>query len=883
MVSNETHDPLADLISRFTAAEMGVPHPGLRVGNYALIEEVGRGGMGSVWSAERADGRFSARVAIKLIRRDLDSDELIRRFNAERAILGRLQHPGIARLLDAGITEAGRPFLVMEYCAGEPLTRYCDRIGADIPTRLRLFGEVCEAVRYAHRNLVIHRDIKPGNIVVTEEGRVVLLDFGIARLAEREDAETATVTRLGARLMTPEYAAPEQLRGEPLTTACDVFALGLVLRELISGQRPERATETPRGDLGAIIETACNPEPERRYDSVERLAEDCERFVGGYPVRARRDHLFYRLGKLAIRHKGTLAAACLIGLALITGLLTTLWQARVAARERDLAREEAAKFRHINTFLVDVFEDANPDHGSETVSARELLDRAASRLSLDEVETAWRSELAWTMGRAYHGLGLDERAHALLSQALAEAPARCFGALSFDLALVALDLGRIEEAHELLKRARIALERDDPILPELETLLAFSHERLGETDVAEHHYAEARRLLSRQDRDLPPRWHNRMARLLADSEHGLAERHLRDQLAALDPQTHLAGATHAALGQHYLDTGRADRAEHHLTRGLAVLTQTIGADHPETREVRRHLGTLYYRQNRMVLAHPLLTRETEHYGDLLRRESRDYAMSLFELGYSNYRLGNFTDAEDSFRKALVLDSLAPSVTRRLLADLAAVVRAMGRTDEGQAFYRRALELGDETALGDAETLARITGGLGEIALNNGDPERARRFLERAIALYETSGAITEQVYPMALSNYGEVLVRAGEIPAGLDYLRRAHLALDALNGPFHPTTVQTAVRLREAEAASETDAASVAEPTARIDPVFQDQALTGVDDLVSTVAVDAATGLGEELDQQVGLSRRAGEADNADLTGRLGRSAETIATGGDRR
>jgi len=168
-------------------------------------------------------------------------------------------------------------------------------------------------------------------------------------------------------------------------------------------------------------------------------------------------------------------------------------------------------------------------------------------------------------------------------------------------------------------------------------------------------------------------------------------------------------------------------------------------------------------------------------------------------------------------------------------------------------------------------------------LNNGDPERARRFLERAIALYETSGAITEQVYPMALSNYGEVLVRAGEIPAGLDYLRRAHLALDALNGPFHPTTVQTAVRLREAEAASETDAASVAEPTARIDPVFQDQALTGVDDLVSTVAVDAATGLGEELDQQVGLSRRAGEADNADLTGRLGRSAETIATGGDRR
>ncbi len=363
---------------------------GQRVGLYRIVEPLGRGGMGTVFLAERDDGQFEKRVALKVIKRGMDTDAIRRRFRYERQILARLEHPNIARLLDGGVTEDGLPYFVMEYVRGEPIDQYCDRKQLALDDRLRLFLTVCEAVQYAHRNLVVHRDLKPSNILVAEPasartraGRVKLLDFGIARLLDDpEQAETLPMTRTGLGWMTPSYAAPEQIRGNPVTTTTDVYALGMILYELLTGHRPYqirgltpsevervvcermpakpstaviraesgtdevrtpqttpeavsrlRSTEPDRlrrwlkGDLDNIILKALRKEPDRRYSSVEQFAEDLRRHREKRPVLARKPTRRYRLSRFVRRHRIEVTAAVLVVLSLIGGLVGTLWQA----------------------------------------------------------------------------------------------------------------------------------------------------------------------------------------------------------------------------------------------------------------------------------------------------------------------------------------------------------------------------------------------------------------------------------------------------------------------------------------------------------------------------------------------------------------------------
>ena len=352
----------SSVVSRALAELPDDPEIGCTIGAYRVVREIGRGGMGVVYLAERADGQFEQRVALKLVRAGLHFGRYIQRFLRERRILARLQHPCIAGLLDGGVTQDGRPFLVMEYVEGVPLTSHCDRNAMGIEARLRLFVDSCAAVQYAHRNLVVHRDLKPANILVTADGRVKLLDFGIARLLEPELTEvTFTSTEFGFRAMTPEYAAPEQVSGDTITTATDVYALGAVLYELLSGHRPhrfarrtveeiarvltfepprppsarvddvdeehgdengvrqaaeriatERATTTDRlrrqlrDDLDAIVLTALRTEPERRYPSAQALLDDITRHLSGLPVSARKDSLRYRVGRFVRRNRARL-------------------------------------------------------------------------------------------------------------------------------------------------------------------------------------------------------------------------------------------------------------------------------------------------------------------------------------------------------------------------------------------------------------------------------------------------------------------------------------------------------------------------------------------------------------------------------------------------
>jgi eukaryotic-like serine/threonine-protein kinase len=408
---------------------------GRRIGAYRLVRLLGRGGMGAVYLAERADDAFRQRVAIKLLPWALATAEARHRFQLERQTLARLEHPHIARLLDGGETADGLPYLVMEYVDGEPIDQFCQRQDLDLVRRLQLFREVCDAVAHAHRNLVVHRDLKPGNILVTAAGAVKLLDFGIAKLLPgAETDETLPLTLAGRLLLTPLFASPEQVRGEPVTTATDVYALGLLLFRLLVGAHPYRfATESPvevarvvcdqppprpsvaatagaaglglpalrrrlRGDLDNIVLTALRKEPERRYASVEALAEDLRRHLEQLPVRARPDTPGYRAAKFARRHRLGLVAAALIAATLLGGLLATARQARIAERRFQDVRALA------NSLLFEVHDAIAPLPGS--TPARQLLVRnGLAYLDRLAAETGGDPALELDLAAAYQRVG----------------------------------------------------------------------------------------------------------------------------------------------------------------------------------------------------------------------------------------------------------------------------------------------------------------------------------------------------------------------------------------------------------------------------------------------------------------------------------------------
>ncbi|MGA7415587.1 MAG: serine/threonine-protein kinase, partial [Bryobacteraceae bacterium] len=411
----------------------GTDQTGQLIGRYRVIRELGEGGMGRVYLAVRADEQYQQRVAIKIMHGGLvPSNTMLLRFRTERQILANLQHPNIARLLDGGVTEAGLPYLVMEYVDGIPINKYCE--GRSIEERLRLFRTVCNAVEYAHANLVVHRDIKPLNILVTADGTPKLLDFGIAKLLDPNftGAPAGQRTYATDRLMTPEYASPEQILGEPVTTATDVYALGTLLYELLAGAQPfgaqklsplafaryitevdpeppsaaaARNVQIPvtdarrmRGDLDNVVRTAMRKEPARRYASVAQFAADIEAYVEGYPLLASADSWRYRASKFLGRHKRGVAVTAGVVALLIGSTIEMAVLAQRARREQAIAQQETQ-------FLASVFSASTPEESQgTTITARDLLDRGAKRIDrelagqpevqasmLESIATAYRS------------------------------------------------------------------------------------------------------------------------------------------------------------------------------------------------------------------------------------------------------------------------------------------------------------------------------------------------------------------------------------------------------------------------------------------------------------------------------------------------------------
>lgn len=437
---------------------------GQRFGVYTIVRELGYGGMGAVYLAERNDGKFEQKVALKLLRREMNTSALRNRFRQEREILASLEHPHIARLLDAGTTDDNIPFLAMEYVEGVPIDDYCNTHNLDLTAKLDLFRTVCATVNFAHRNLIVHRDLKPSNILVNEEGSPKLLDFGISKILSNDlpSADSATITKLG--VMTPGYASPEQLRNESVTTATDIYSLGVILYELLSGHRPfetkekdlqeiyqavieldplppsavitdsglriadsesktipmpKRITNQKRetnpqsqirhpqlkGDLDNIVLKALRKEPERRYSSAENLAEDIRRHQAGLPVTARPNTFAYRAEKFIKRNKVAVIAASLISLAIIGGIIATLWQARVAQAERAKAEKRFGDVRKLaNSYLFDVFPEVEDLEGS--LKAREkILKTAFEYLDSLSNEAEGDLELQGELATAYEKIG----------------------------------------------------------------------------------------------------------------------------------------------------------------------------------------------------------------------------------------------------------------------------------------------------------------------------------------------------------------------------------------------------------------------------------------------------------------------------------------------
>ncbi len=466
------HDKATAIIESNTYSEttmrLGAPQSedemsGKRIGAYEIVRELGRGGMGAVYLATRADEQYEKQVAIKIVQRGMENNFVINRFRQERQILAHLDHPNIARLLDGGTTEDGRPYFVMEYVEGKPITEYCDDKRLTTVERLQLFRQVCSAIHYAHQNLVVHRDIKPGNILVTADGVLKLLDFGIAKLLAPDFAFQADATANVARLMTPAYASPEQAKGEPITTASDIYSLGVLLYQLLTGHRPyEITTSSPlemvrviceqepskpstvinrsvtsineneqtdsrrapeyvsrlrdaqpeklrrqlEGDLDNIILKALRKDPERRYSSVEKFSDDIRRHLEGLPISARPDTFSYRASKFIGRHQAGVTAAVVVTVLLLAATTVAIWQARVARSERDKSEHRFNQVRKLaNAVLFDYHDGIEKLPGSTPMRERMVRDALEYLDNLSQ-ESAGDPTLLRELASAYEKVGL---------------------------------------------------------------------------------------------------------------------------------------------------------------------------------------------------------------------------------------------------------------------------------------------------------------------------------------------------------------------------------------------------------------------------------------------------------------------------------------------
>lgn len=733
--------------------------PDRRIGPYRLIRELGRGGMGAVYLAARADDQYEKHVAIKLVRGGPDSAEIVARFRRERQILASLDHPNIARMLDGGTTEDGFPYFVMEYIQGQPLDEYCDSRTLPVAERLRLFVSVCAAVQYAHRNLVVHRDLKPRNILVTSEGALKLLDFGIAKLLNAESSgEGQTVT--GFVALTPEYASPEQVRGESITTATDVYSLGVILYRLLTDRLPyrlrsrqllevvravcdeeperpsvavartelvssgepstssraqERTPEKLRkrlqGDLDTIVMTALRKDPLLRYASVEALGEDIRRHLEGLPVTAHKATFAYRAQKFLKRHwLGVAATAAVFAVLVSAGIALAIQSVRVA-RERDKAEK-------VSLFLVNLFRVSDPGEArGNTITAREILDKGSERIR-DELgeQPEVRAALMSTMGGVYSKLGLYDKALPLLQEAL-KIRRQVLGGEHLDVAkslndvAFVLDQKGAYQTAEALDREALAIERrllgseHEVVADSLSALAGVLYDK-GDYQAAEALWSEA----------LP------MQRKLLGNEHPA-----------------VAGTLNNLAGMAF-DRGDYGGAAALWRETLAMNRSLQGEEHPVVASGLSNLAGALYEMGDAGGAESFLRQALALRRKIFEADNPDVAASLSNLALVRRAEGDATEAESLQREALAIRvKVLGSEHRDVAESLSGLADALSdehRIDEARARYQDALKIRGKVLPPNHPDLAETLLGLGVLLTNEGDAKGAEPLLREALEIRE---------------------------------------------------------------------------------------------------------------------------------------------------
>ena len=800
---------------------------GRRIGPYRIVREVGRGGMGIVYLADRADGQFEHQVALKLVKPGLDGRGIVRRFERERHIVARLEHPAIARILDGGVTDNDRPYFAMEFVDGVPVTEYCDRERLSIEQRLQLFSRICEAVQYAHGRLVVHRDLKPSNILVDAGGELKLVDFGIAKVLSDED-EAPDITRAGGeRPLTPAYAAPEQLAGESVTTATDVYTLGLVLYELLVGRHPFKsetgstreiehailktdpvapsraavktavresgaAAPSPSdragvrglsttalarrlaGDLDAIVLTALRKRAAHRYPSAEALRKDIESHLAHRPIQARRAGMAARARKFVRRHRLGVAATALLMLSIAAGFAGTAWQARQKARE-------ANKARQVTEFLTGLFEAADPAQAQgDEITARELVEQGATRLEhelADQPEL--QAEMDLVLGRINYKLGLSEEALTLLDRSLDRLPnvdrpaaLRTHANALRTKGAVLVQLGRAEEAEPLLRAAvakheklpRRGFDRELEIAEDLDELTI----ALGALGRPADQEATARRAFELR---LP---------VLGPDHTGIASSY--NNLAVIQRQL-----------------GKFDEAEGNYKKALEIRVPTLGKVHPDTADTLNNLAALYYHTGRYAAAEQQFSQVREIYGRLYGDShprtiggTNNLAVVLLKLGELE-RAERYLDSVLAHWRQTAGEQHPNALMTRSNLSLLYQVRGESRRAEAaaNAVHTAAGEILGPTHPVTAVFALRLASTLREL----GYPEQAREQAIPAHSVLEKVYGAEHQQVAGGLEELGRIDADLGELVQAEERLRRAVAIRSAQLGDeaFETLTARTAL------------------------------------------------------------------------------------------
>ncbi len=802
------------------------------IGSYRLREAIGRGGMGVVYRAERAEGNFDQQVAIKLLSNWQNRDLRLDRFQREQQLLASLNHPNIAQLYDGGLTEEGQPYIVMEYVQGEPINIYCDRHRLTIDARLKLTMQVVDALHYAHRNLVIHRDIKPSNILVTEDGQIKLLDFGIAKLLGEQEA--ADLTHTGDQLMTPGFAAPEQLRGQNVSVATDIFQLGLVLYELLTGRHAfrERAgtyfelakkvcEQTPtrpsvivtqrvessdgaaqhnsfkprvgtlsrlpaqrlahwskklRGDLDAIVLKALRNEPEMRYASMEALGADIEAYFAARPVEAREKGTRYRISKFVRRNAwAVLASASVIAL-LIAYATTATVQAKRIQNALDQSRVEAHKAQQVSDFIIDIFKISDPAvAGIETVTARELLENSRERIH-DQLEDApeIRAQMLHVLGKIYYNLGSYDDSASLLQEAT--------------------------------DSRRHLLPKQDPALASSMTHLGIAYRETDRYDQARLLFEEALSIYRSHDVESTDqaRVLSALAQLLRKQRHyEEAETLFHDAIAMLRRVTTNSDHNELALGLKNLAMlqrvqGNFPAAETNMLEAIAMEERLLGSEHPEYTQGLRDLAGILADMERYDEAKMLSLRALEIQERVLGLTHPYTAYTLQNLGLLTYRQGQLATAEDFLRRTLSIQrevhGKESAAVARTLYLLGTVLQERGNHAEAQLLYESMLRIDRRFFPSNSPMIGRDISKLASVSHAKGDFHLAKERYQQALAILPHSALITSAVnvgYARLLLDLGDPYnaeqvaraafkLRESRLPAGHSFTAEAQSTLGVI-------------------------------------------------------------------------------------------------------